>query len=522
MGQRQEANGSTGYDPSVGDLQVTHFYPEHSNDRWTQAALTVQGKIGNFDLVYAFSHLKRDVDSHADYSDYGFWYDQPGFSYGAYFVNDSGDFINPSQHIDAKDGYTKTSHELRLTSPKENRLRVVAGVFWQQQGHDIFQRYKVDDLATSLEVTGYPDTIWLTAQQRDDKDEAAFGEVSFDLTPRLTATGGMRFFKSDNSLKGFFGFGPGYSSSTGESQCFSPEHFHDAPCTNLDKSTDESGSLGRANLTWRINDDKMIYGTWSEGFRPGGINRRGTLPPYKADFLTNYELGWKTTWAGNRFAWNGAVFPEDWKDFQFSFLGQNGLTEIHNAGQARIRGFESDVRWAATYNLALTGAVAFYDAKLTETYCGALSPVTGDAITNCPAGSTVDGISFPDGPEAEAGTRLPVTARFKGNVTARYSFDMLGGEGYGQLAVIHQGDRRTDLRTKEDNLLGDLPAYTLTDLSAGFKRGNWALDFFLKNAFNTRTQLARFAECATDVCGVQPYIVTTQPRTFGIRFSQEF
>ncbi len=521
MGQRQDANGSTGYDPSVGDLAVTHFYPEHSNDHWTQAALTVEGKVGNFDLVYAYSHLGRQVDSQADYSDYGYWYDQPGLGYGAYFVDDNGAFINPSQHINAKDGYTMASHELRLTSPQENRLRMVAGLFWQRQGHDIYQRYLVDNLASSLEVTGFPDTIWLTAQQRQDRDEAAFGEVSFDLTSRLTATGGMRFFKSENSLEGFFGFGTGYSGSTGEAACFSPDHFHGAPCLNLDKSTHETGSLGRANLTWRIDDNKMLYGTWSQGYRPGGINRRGTLPPYKADFLTNYELGWKTSWADNQFSWNGAVFQEDWKDFQFSFLGQNGLTEIHNAGQARIRGLETDIRWRATTNLAFTGAAAFYDSKLTENYCGWLRP-NGDPETVCPAGTVDPNGDVVSGPQAPAGARLPVTARFKGNVTARYSFDLFGGEAYGQATVIHQGDRRTDLRTAEDNLLGNLPAYTLTDLSAGFKKGNWALDFFLKNAFNQRTELARFAECATAVCGNEPYIVTTQPRTFGIRFSQDF
>lgn len=521
MEQHQIGNGSSGYDPSVGDLQVTHFYPEHSDDRWTQAALTVQGKIGNFDLVYAYSHLGRNVDSQADYSDYGYWYDQPQYGYGAYFVDDNGDFINPSQHIQARDGYTKSSHELRITSPKEDRLRLTAGLFWQQQGHSIFQRYRVDGLATSLEVTGYPDTIWLTAQQRSDRDEAAFGEVSFDITPNLTATGGVRFFRNENSLVGFFGFGPGYSSSTGEAACFSPEHFHDAPCTNLDKSTHETGSLGRANLTWRIDDSKMVYATWSEGYRPGGINRRGTLAPYKADFLTNYEMGWKTSWADNRLSWNGAVFQEDWNNFQFSFLGQNGLTEIHNAGQARIRGLETDVRWAATYNLAITGAAAFYDSKLTENYCGWLD-AGGNPVTECPAGTVDPNGDVVTGPQAAAGSRLPVTARFKGNLIARYTFDLLGGEAYGQAAVIHQGSRRTDLRTAEDNLLGDLPAYTLTDLSVGFKKSNWALDFFLKNAFNTRTQLARFAECATDVCGVQPYILTTQPRTIGVRFSQDF
>ena len=46
----------------------------------------------------------------------------------------------------------------------------------------------------------------------------------------------------------------------------------------------------------------MFYATWSEGFRPGGINRRGTLPPYMSDFLTNYEIGWKTDWPDNRAA----------------------------------------------------------------------------------------------------------------------------------------------------------------------------------------------------------------------------
>ena len=520
MGQHQKANGSAGYEPSIGDLQLHHYFPEDSDDRWTQAALTVEGKIGNFDLTYAYSHLKRDVDSQADYSDY-YWYDKLT-TYGNYFLDDGGNLIPPAQHINAKDGYTKTSHELRLTSPKEDRLRFVAGMFWQRQGHNIFQDYLVDNLASSLEVPGWPDTIWLTAQQRVDQDEAIFGEISFDIAPGLTATAGGRWFRTENSLFGFYGYGAGFSSGTGEAACFSNEPFHGAPCVNLDKSTKESGSLGRFNLSWQIDDNKMIYATWSEGFRPGGINRRGTLPPYKSDFLTNWEFGWKTTWADNALSWNGAVFQEDWKDFQFSYLGANGLTEIRNAGQARIRGLETDIRWAATYNLAFTGGLAFYDAKLTENYCGAVSPVTNEPITDCPAGSVVDGIPFPDGPQAPSGSRLPVTARFKGNLTARYTTDMWGGEGFAQAAVVYQGDRKVDLRTVPAETFGDLKAYTLTDLSVGFRRDNWSVDLFLKNAFNKRAELARFAECKVETCGAEPYTVVAQPRTFGIRFSQEF
>jgi iron complex outermembrane receptor protein len=533
MGQHQKANGSAAYEPAIGDLQLHHYFPEDSNDRWTQAALTVQGKIGSFDLVYAYSHLHRNVDSHADYSDY-YWYDS---AYGGYFYDDAGTLIPGAQKIHAVDGYSKTSHELRLTSPKDNRLRVVGGLFWQQQGHDIFQRYQVDGLASSLSVTGWPETIWLTAQQRNDHDEAAFGELSFDLAPTLTATVGGRYFRTNNSLKGFFGYGPGFSSSTGEGACFSPEQFHGAPCVNLDKSTRESGSLGRANLTWQINNNKMVYATWSEGFRPGGINRRGTIPPYVSDRLTNYELGWKTTWADNQLSWNGAVFQENWRNFQFSYLGANGLTEIRNAAQARIRGFETDMRWAATYNLAITGGAAFYDSKLTEDYCGWLR-ADGSPETVCPYGTLNPNGTFDDptddfavsGPQAPAGTRLPVTARFKGNLSARYTFDLWGGEAYGQATAVHQGSRRVDLRTEADTRIGDPPAYkfadlkayTLADLSVGFKRSNWSLDFFLKNAFNNRAELARFSECKLETCGAEPYTVVTPPRTFGVRFSQNF
>ena len=521
MAQKQKANGSTAYDPSVGDLQLHHYFPENSDDRWTQAALTVQGKIGSLDLTYAYSHLKRDVDSQADYSDY-YWYDKLA-GYGEYFYDDDGNLIPPAQHIDAKDGYTKTSHELRLTSPKENRLRFVAGVFWQQQQHDIFQRYLIDGLQASQEVPGWPDTVWLTQQRRKDHDEAVFGELSYDIVPGLTATVGGRWFRTDNSLYGFFGYGDWDWSSKGVASCFpgSPQ-FRGAPCVDLDKSTDESGSLGRFNLSWQIDDSKMVYATWSEGFRPGGVNRDGTLPPYKSDFLTNYEFGWKTTWADNALAWNGAVFQEDWKDFQFSYLGDNGLTQIRNAGQARIRGIETDIRWAANYNLAFTGGAAFYDAKLTQDYCGAISPVTNEPISDCPVGSVVDGIAFPDGPQASSGTRLPVTARFKGNLTARYTTDLWGGEGFAQAALVYQGSRRVDLRDFADEAYGELKAYTLTDLSVGFRRNNWSVDLFLKNAFDERAQLTRFTACKVETCGAQPYTVVAQPRTFGIRFSLDF
>jgi iron complex outermembrane receptor protein len=533
MGQRQTSHGSFAFDPEVGDLELTHFYRERVEDRWSQAALTVEGKIGNFDLTYAFAHLKRDVDIDSDYSDYSFWYDTLS-AYGAYLCSEldddgvcvPGTLINPSQYIQGVDGYKKTSHELRIASPQDNRFRFVAGVFLQDQKHSIEQRYAIDgDLADGLSITGWPDTLWLTQQNRRDKDDAIFGEMSFDFTDKLTATLGARFFEVDNSLKGFFGFAAGFSGSTGEAACFDETDFDGAPCINLDKRVKENDHIARFNLTYQVNDDVMVYGTWSEGYRPGGINRRGTLPPYLSDFLTNYEVGVKSAWLDNTVIFNASLFRQDWEDFQFSILGANGLTEIKNANQAQIDGLEMDLTWAATYNLQISGGVSLFNAELTENYCG-LTDANGIPITNCPSAEA------PDPPQAPSGTQLPITPEFKGNLTARYTADVGDYQVYGQGIIAHTGERTSDLRIVEREILGDLDAYTTVDFSAGFRKNSWTVEFYVNNLFDERAEMSRFTQCAEAVCGAsdevaeypngQVYTVTNQPRTFGVRFSQDF
>ncbi|MFA7322706.1 MAG: TonB-dependent receptor [Dokdonella sp.] len=521
VGQKSEANGLFAYDPAVGDLELTHFYPETSQDNWNQAALTVEGKVGNFDVTYSFAHLNRSDLIESDYSDYSFWYDTL-YAYGGSIYNDNGDIINPSQYIQAKDRYRKTSHELRIATPQDNRLRFVGGLFWQDQDHDIQQRYKVNGLSSELSTPGWPDTLWLTKQTREDRDKALFGELSYDLIPdTLTASFGGRYFKSDNSLGGYFGFSAGFSpdSEYGEAGCPTPEPYHGAPCQDFDKSVKESGSLYKANLTWKATPTKMFYLTRSEGFRPGGINRRGILPPYLSDYLTNFEAGWKTTWLDNHLSFNGSVFRQQWKDFQFSILGANGLTEIKNANQARINGAEFEVNWAASYNLQISAGAAFYNAKLTENYCG-FTDDDGIPVTEC------------DDPEAPTGTRLPVTPKFKGTLTARYTFDIGSLQAYVQGAGVHVGERTSDLRIMERGILGNLPSYSMFDFSAGIAKDNWALDFFVDNAFDKRGQISRFTECAEAVCGApgvvpeypdgQVYVVPTHPRMVGVRFSQKF
>ncbi len=118
IGQMQKADGSFAEERGLGDLETMQFNPEKLDDKWFQAALTVEGKIGNFDVTYAGSYMKRQVDCELDYSDYGYFYDELA-GYGAYWYDNAGNPIVPNQLISRDDSYKKQSHELRLTSPAD-------------------------------------------------------------------------------------------------------------------------------------------------------------------------------------------------------------------------------------------------------------------------------------------------------------------------------------------------------------------------------------------------------------------
>ncbi len=503
MGQDARAYGIFSYDPTVGFLKVTHFNPEWTNDRWYQAALTVAGKISNLDMTYAGAYMDRALTSRSDYSDYSFFYDA---LYGTYFHNDAGQVINPSQVISGRDHFTKLSNEIRIASPAEDRLRFVAGLFAERQTHFIEQRYVITDLESDYSVSDWPNTIWLTEQERVDRDYAVFSEISYDLLPSLTLTAGARGYISNNSLGGFYGYAAGFSSHYGEAQCGVPlVPFRGAPCTDFDKHVYEKGYTHKLNATWHIDDDKMVYATWSTGFRPGGINRNASLPPYHSDFLTNYELGWKTSWLDDSLRVNGALFWEDWDKIQFSTIPplSAGLTAIFNAGQARILGIENNIDWRINENLTLSAAATYVDAELTQDYCQDASPCTDT--------STID---------AAKGTALPITPRFKANTVGRYEFDVLGYKAHLQGAAVYQGSAWPALIASDRATLGKMPSYVTADFSAGIGLNNWTLEIFADNAFDSHGQNDRYVECA--ICTAQVYVTPIMPRVVGLKFGQKF
>ena len=519
MAETERADGFFASDPSVGDLKVTHFLPEYARDKWWQAALTVQGKIGDLDVTYATGYMDRRIHSSADYTDYTYWYDQYNSYYYAYFHDNAGNLVDPTQHILGNDHFTKWSNELRISSPKDDRFRWVVGLFQERQTHAILQDYQIaGGLNDASSVSGWPGTVWLTDEFRTDRDYAAFGEASFDILPNLTITGGLRLYSYDNTLKGFFGY-----RSYETSRCFAPSSVSGSPCTDLDAGAKGSGETHKVNLSWQVTDDKMLYATYSTGFRPGGANRvidpdtGKVFAPYRPDTLDNYEIGWKTSWEDGRVRFNGAFYWEDWNNFQFPFLGPNSVTIVENAKGARVKGFEYELSWLPVDGLTLSSSGAYNNGSLTKNFCRHLVDSSGKPLV-C-VGPTVLNGGVVDAP---TGTQLPITPLWKINGTARYDFMLADFNAHVQGSLVHESGTWSDLRLYERALLGKNNSFTTFDFTTGVGRDNWTLELYVQNLTDERAQLGRFGECNPDTCGVQPYILVAQPRTIGISFSQNF
>ena len=352
------------------------------DEDWYQASLTLEGQIGDLNLVYAgalprpqrgkpvrlfrLCGIPRLLST-------------PSYGYNCLYYDALGGCADPSQYVYGDENFKRSSHEVRLQSGQEDRFRWTAGLFYQRQEHYFDLQWTVPALNPAQSVVEDEDVVWLTNQDRVDRDKAVFGEVYFDLTDTVTLIGGARYFEYENSLYGFNGNhrplhrflrrerrlrrGPGQRRSRSfpaSTPAFS---------TTCPKATT---GPSRAASSGNVTADKMLYATYSEGFRAGGVNRARVpgIPQYEPDWVYNYELGWKTQWADGAVRFNGAVYLVDWEDFQYGFLDFtiSNLTIIQNVGTAQTKGLEFELDWTPAEGLLLSLAGSYNDSSLQEDF----------------------------------------------------------------------------------------------------------------------------------------------------------
>ena len=345
-----------------------------------------------------------------------------------------------------------------------------------------------------LESPGKPGRF--TDQGRQDKQKAAFGELYYDLTSTLRATVGARHYDESSAVKGVVGWGPGNFCPT------------DPTCreTYSDSSVGFKGEIYKANLSWKVSADDLLYVTYSEGYRPGGENRDPGLiatvgtQAWQPDKLKNYEFGWKTTWLDKRLRWNGAVYLMDWDKIQYTqydFYLSACCGNVYNLASARAKGAEMDLTWAPVRGLTLSGSLAYNDSKTTADFL-------------------IKNVSRPQNNvfAVPSGTELPNVPKLKANARVRYDFPVGGGfDGFVQMNGTHVGESWSRIRLTERYLQH---AYNIVNAGAGVTQGRWGAELYLNNVTNEA------AELFVHPRKYEYSVVTNRPFSYGLKLWMSF
>jgi len=241
-----------------------------------------------------------------------------------------------------------------------------------------------------------------------------------------------------------------------------------------DKAKDK-GVIFKGTLTLKPADGIMVYATYSEGFRPGLLNRPGgaqgpggyTVPfELSSDTVKNYEIGWKTELFGRQLRFNASAFYLDIGNLQTTIFDPSitNLFFSDNAADARTYGIEGDFTFApySAPGLTVAGAFSFLDSKITRV----LTP------TN----------------DVQKGSPLAYAPPFQGNIRVRYEWEIGDGlKAHIMPQVTHSAHKYTDII--QINRLR-LDSYTTVGLSAGIEKDQWSIEVYGDNLTDKRAQVS--------------------------------
>jgi iron complex outermembrane recepter protein len=522
--QKTEAAARNDYDPSVGDLQTVKFYKDRRDDTWSQSALTIEGSFGDgFELISITSYFERDIDYIYDRTTYSAYFNYNFCSaYAAYCWSGQTRYDQDTVGYNSQvQNNTRLTQELRLSRATDN-TRWVVGAFYEDKSEYWEYRARTPEFLSSLSyytwtspnAYGYtPSNVdpswWLSVDDTQWNQWAVFGNFSMDFNDHWSAEIGIRYFDITNDRRYFvdkpFIISPNWPDVT------------NPPGGN-------SGSVPKVSVTYRIDDEKMLYTLYSEGFRDGGANRNRTpftvFPQaYDPDKLKNFEVGAKTRWMDGRVQVNATAFFMQWKNYQieavdpsFQPCGPNEIPDVDlcsqpfqvmvaNVGDAQQTGLELDIKAIAGDNLDLGFNATFLDAKTSEDFF---------VTTTVPKG-----------------TRLPNVPDTKLNTFAQFNWPVnfvSNGAMYARLQVSYQSDSRSQLEFFDET--SGTPtriqaAYTIADMQIGLLGERWELQGFINNIGDERAQIYNDVFFFDNFFG-RDRMITNRPREYGVRLSMRW
>ena len=557
--QTIEADGVFFADPKLGDLEIQRYHNDTLEDEFDNVSLTLTGTIGDLEVVYAGAYTDRNSDQIIDYTDYLFVGQYLPYYICDYYVTyttfapgnvPTGDCGTPDMFVDSITDTTVQTHELRINAPINDTMSLTAGAFFSDLElleHNMFTYpgSLVSDIGwgpnyalTDISVTGVvlqgkssenagagwhsgrgpyqAPVIFINDIKRTDKQQGFFGELSIDVSETSELTVGARWYDIEVDLEGSANssFGTGFLGGrdqrdqqrfgTNLSQQFNgPGGSSGNPrldAMDYPDKAETDGVIGKVTYSWNPSEDIMYYLTWSEGFRPGLLNRPAgssnadgsytVRPITDSDEVTNYEFGWKSILNNGQLRFNGSLFMVDISGLQTTILDPAiaNLFFSDNAADAEITGLEGDFTYYPNVDgLMISGAFSMLDTEITK------SLTTADVV---------------------AGNDLAFAPAMQGNIAIRKEWGMSSGNmGHFQGQLTWSDDSYSDII--EPNK-GKQASYSFMNLRAGISNDMWLAEIYIDNVTDER------AEISNNFVFDRQRVAVIRPTTLGLRWKRNF
>ena len=296
-----------------------------------------------------------------------------------------------------------TGIEFRLTSPQDQSVRWIAGIYAAEIEREVVVAYGADQGQGFLRQpyvapTGPNPTDLLFWDEFDTSVFAVFGELSFDMSDTMELSFAARYDREDRDVENRVPAvtASGLNVNTLDQTTFQPGPINPAFNANLDPIPSRSADFDQVQpkLTWRwsASDNVNAYASYGIGFRSGGFNSIGSeallnfwfnagfggpgeavdaqlliSDEYEKEVSKAVEVGLKTEWFDRRLQLNAAVFRTDIDDNQFFefFAGPFGLLRVVTTiEEAEVQGFEADFSWLANDYLSVYGGLGLLDSEI--------------------------------------------------------------------------------------------------------------------------------------------------------------
>jgi len=464
LAQKTDSGADNDYDPYVGDLKTIRFHDEYREDKYEMYSFVLDGDLGFAQLVGSVNYYDRDIKALYDITSYAhywaalycheytayaaaylpYYWAQEGSNYVTWWPvycggeTVSSDFYSSYYSPAQQD---KMTAELRLSS-QGDRMDWIVGMYYEDSndswqapfatptnGGDGSQNIYQDSASLNYwewyftnyygSDATYPEATshWYSESSTDWEQTAVFGEVTWHLSDEFDLTIGGRYFERTNNNK-YIVDHPGDSGLNGEPDTGDPLSRQYRLANNgrpEDHEEKEDDFIPKVALNYKFSDNQSVYGLYTRGSRPGGVNRSRGVPffpiGYQSDLMDNFEMGYRSTFGDGRGRFNATVYHMEWTDYQLEIIdpssdscdslglpddsidgvcGQPWQNIVTNAGEAHITGANVELDYAISENWTFGANGEFTEAET-------------DTSADLNGNGDLDLVS---------GLRLPLTAKF--------------------------------------------------------------------------------------------------------------